>query len=409
MKYAIAFVCACALAFAQAEAPKSASGRVIGEVTAKDPSGKQLTVKADNGTVYTVTLSDTTRFLRVAPGERDLKNAATISAADVGVGDRVMARGNVSEEQKTVPASSVIVMTKTDLAQKQQREREEWQRRGVVGLVKEIHPEANEITIETRGREGVNQIMVMTTPQTQFRRYAPDSVRFADAKPSSLAEIKTGDQLRVLGEKPPEANKITAEAVVSGSFRTIGGTVVSVNPAAGEIQLKDLDTKKPITIKTNADTQFKKLPPQAAMFLAMQLNPDAAATIRAGAAEAGGADRGAAGGAPGPGQGAFQRRGPGGAGSPAGERPPGDRPRLGGAGGPGGRNADIQQMLERMPSFSMSELKPGDPLIVSSTVGADRSTAHAITVLSGVEPILTAAPRGQLNLGTWSLEMQMPQ
>jgi hypothetical protein len=297
-------------------------------------------------------------------------------------------------------------MTKTDLAQKQQREREEWQRRGVVGLVKEIHPEANEITIETRGRDGVNQIMVVTTPQTQFRRYAPDSVRFADAKPSSLAEIKTGDQLRVLGEKPPEANKVTAEAVVSGSFRTIGGTVISVNPANGEIQLKDLDTKKPITIKTNADTQFKKLPPQAAMFLAMQLNPDAAATIRARAAEAGGgADRGAAG----PGPGAFQRRGPGGEGAPAGDRPSGDRPRFGGPGGPGGRNADIQQMLERMPSFSMAELKPGDPLIVSSTVGADRSTAHAITILSGVEPILTAAPRGQLNLGTWSLEMQMPQ
>jgi hypothetical protein len=411
MKYVIAFVCACALLFAQAEASKPASGRVIGEVTAKDPSGKQLTVKADNGTVYTVTLTDGTRFLRVAPGEKDLKNAATISAADVGVGDRVMARGSVSEEQKSVPASSIIVMTKTDLAQKQQREREEWQRRGVVGLVKEIHPEANEITIETRGREGVNQIMVVTTPQTQFRRYAPDSVRFADAKPSSLAEIKTGDQLRVLGEKPPEANKITAEAVVSGSFRTIGGTVISVNPASGEIQLKDLDTKKPITIKTNADTQFKKLPPQAAMFLAMQLNPDAAATIRARAAEAGGgADRGAgeAGGrAPGPpstGPGGFQRRGPGGEGAPA-----GDRPRFGGAGGPGGRGGDIQQMLERMPSFTMADLKPGDPLIVSSTVGADRSTAHAITVLSGVEPILTAAPRGQLNLGTWSLEMQMPQ
>ena len=66
-------------------------------------------------------------------------------------------------------------------------------------------------------------------------------------------------------------------------------------------------------------------------------------------------------------------------------------------------------MLERMPPFTLAELKPGDPLIISSTVGADQSTVHAITVLSGVEAILTAAPRGQLNLGTWSLEMQMPQ
>jgi transcription antitermination factor NusG len=387
---------------AQTEAPKP-SGRVLGEVTAKDPSGKQLTVKADSGASYTVTVTDETRFLKVAPGEKDLKNAAKISAGDVGVGDRVIARGQVSEEQKTASATSVIVMSKTDLAQKQQHEREEWQQRGSVGLVKEVHPEANEITIESRSRDGVNQMMVMTTPQTQFHRYAPDSVRFADAKPSSLAEIKPGDQLRVLGNKNPEKTTITAESIVSGSFRTIGGTVISIDPATGEIKLNDLETKKPISIKTNSDTQFKKLPPQAAMFLAMQLNPDAAATIRARAAENagnGGADRGAATDA---GQGAFQRRTPGaGQGGPAGAG--GDRPRFGGAG-----RGDIQQMLERMPSFTLAELKPGDPLIISSTVGADQSTVHAITVLSGVEPILTAAPRGQLNLGTWSLDMQMPQ
>lgn len=395
MKFCLALLATTVL-FAQTEAPKPVAGRVLGEVTAKDPSGKQLTVKADNGSSYTVTITGETRFLKVAPGEKDLKNAAKIGANDVGVGDRIIARGPVSEEQKTASATSVIVMTKTDLAQKQQHEREEWQQRGSVGLVKEVHPEANEITIESRGRDGVNQTMVIVTPQTQFHRYAPDSVRFADAKPSSLAEIKPGDQLRVLGDKNPDKTKITAESIVSGSFRTLGGTVISTNPATGEIRLNDLETKKPVSIKTNSDTQFKKLPPQAAMFLAMQLNPDAAATIRARAAENagnGGADRGAAG------PGAFQRPASPGQGGPG-----GDRPRFGGAG-----RGDIQQMLERMPPFTLAELKPGDPLIISSTVGADQSTVHAITVLSGVEAILTAAPRGQLNLGTWSLEMQMPQ
>jgi hypothetical protein len=404
MKFCLALLAATAL-FAQTEAPKPATGRILGEVTAKDPSGKQLTVKADSGASYTVTVNDQTRFLKVAPGEKDLKNAAKISPNDVGVGDRVIARGPVSDEQKTASATSVIVMTKTDLAQKQQHEREEWQQRGSVGLVKEVHPEANEITIESRGRDGVNQFMVKTTPQTQFHRYAPDSVRFADAKPSSLAEIKPGDQLRVLGDKNAEKTTITAESIVSGSFRTIGGTVVSTDPATGEIRLNDLATKRPVSIKTNADTQFKKLPPQAATFLAMQLNPDAAATIRARAAEGsgnGGANRGAAADA---GQGAFPRGAPaaGQGGAPA-PGAGGDRPRFGGAG-----RGDIQQMLERMPSFTLAELKPGEPLIISSTVGADQSTVHAITVLSGVEAILTAAPRGQLNLGTWSLEMQMPQ
>src|SRR5689334_320752 len=140
MKFCLALL-ATAVLFGQTEAPKPGAGRVLGEVTAKDPSGK-LTVKADNGSSYTVSVTGETRFLKVAPGEKDLKNAAKIGANDVGVGDRIIARGQVSDEQKTASATSVIVMTKTDLAQKQQHEREEWQQRGSVGLVKEVHPEA---------------------------------------------------------------------------------------------------------------------------------------------------------------------------------------------------------------------------------------------------------------------------
>ena len=65
-------------------------------------------------------------------------------------------------------------------------------------------------------------------------------------------------------------------------------------------------------------------------------------------------------------------------------------------------------MMERMPTFTLAELKSGDPLIVSTTARAGVPVANAITVLYGVEPILRAAPAGSVNLGTWSLEMNMP-
>ena len=64
---------------AQTEAPKSQANRVIGEVTAKDAASNQLTLKSDAGTTYTVTIADSARCLRVAPGEKDLKNATQIS------------------------------------------------------------------------------------------------------------------------------------------------------------------------------------------------------------------------------------------------------------------------------------------------------------------------------------------
>jgi hypothetical protein len=50
-------------------------------------------------------------------------------------------------------------------------------------------------------------------------------------------------------------------------------------------------------------------------------------------------------------------------------------------------------------------------LIISSTAASGSARVSAITLLAGVEPILTSAPRsaGQINLGSWSLDMNMPQ
>src|SRR6202011_917115 len=102
-------------ALAQTPPPASAPKGVIGAITALDQSAKQLTVKADNGTSYTVKLDEKTTFLRIAPGEKDLKKAAPIALNDLSTGDRVSARGAVSDEDKTVAARTVMVMTKGDL------------------------------------------------------------------------------------------------------------------------------------------------------------------------------------------------------------------------------------------------------------------------------------------------------
>ena len=60
-----------------AQAPPALKS-VIGEVTSIDGAGKQIKLKADDGAVYTVTLSDSTSFLRIPPGEKDVKKATKI-------------------------------------------------------------------------------------------------------------------------------------------------------------------------------------------------------------------------------------------------------------------------------------------------------------------------------------------
>lgn len=72
-----------------------------------------------------------------------------------------------------------------------------------------------------------------------------------------------------------------------------------------------------------------------------------------------------------------------------------------------GRGGDMQQMLERMPVLTLAELKAGDALIIASTAGNDAGQVTAITLLAGVEPILTATPAGnrQVLMGSWNLDM----
>src|SRR5271167_4880388 len=124
----------CAVCCAQAP---PALKQVIGEVTSIDAASKQIKLKGDDGTAYTIILGDGTSFLRVAPGEKDLKKATKIAFTDVTVGDRALAL----EKDSTLPARAVVIMTKGDLAQKHERDRAEWQRRGITGVVTALNTE----------------------------------------------------------------------------------------------------------------------------------------------------------------------------------------------------------------------------------------------------------------------------
>src|SRR5690242_12448321 len=177
-----------AAAFAQT-APPTPAKSVIGEVTSLDTASKTIKIKVDgSGAAYTINLDDKTSYLRVPPGEKDLKKASKIALSDINAGDRMLARGPVSEETKSVPATTVIIMTKSDLAQKHERDRVEWQRRGVVALVGTVNTQTKEIIVTQRGRDS-KSITVDASNDPGIRRYAPDSVKFSDAKPSSLAEV----------------------------------------------------------------------------------------------------------------------------------------------------------------------------------------------------------------------------
>lgn len=383
------------LAIGIAAAQQPARTNLVGAVQAIDPANGQITLHTDDGRTVTVVPHAGARFLRLPPGEKSLAAATPITAADIGAGDRVLARGELSDDKTSLAATTLVIMTKADIAKKQQADQAEWQKRGVGGLVTAVDAKAGEVTIKTRVMGEMKPLIIVADEKTQVRRYAPDSVKFADAKPGAVADIKVGDQVRALGTKSEDGTRYAAEEMVSGSFRNVAATVTTIDAAANTMKVMDLTTKKPLLVHLNADSMLRKLPEMMARMIAMRASGGAGGAGAAGGAGGNWQGPGGAQRAPGAPTGA-PAGGPGGPGGPGGMR--------------GGRGGDMQQMLERLPAIKLEDLKPGDAIIVSSTEGADAGQVTAITLVAGVEPILTAAPGGTQRarmLGSWNLDMDM--
>ena len=365
---------------AQAPAAQNAASRPVG--TVKAINGNAVTMTTDAGAELTVNVQDSTRLIKTAPGQKDLTGATAIQLKDLQAGDRILVRGALSDDSKSIAASAIIVMKKSDIEQKQANERADWQKRGVGGLVTAVDAASGTITISSAALSGNKSVAIHTAKDTVIRRYAPDSIKFDDAKLATLDQIQAGDQLRARGDRNPDGTELNAQEIVSGSFRNIAGTVISTDAAANSLTVTDLKTKKPVTVKLTSDSQFRKLPAMMAQIIAARMSGAPAGGNASANPQPGGATPSAA---------------------------PGARPG-GGAGGAGngraGGGQDFQQILSRIPPATLADLVKGDAVMIVATQGTGDGPVTAITMLSGVDSILAATSKGgqQMFLTPWNLE-----
>src|SRR6185295_7336903 len=247
---------------ASAPDPAITALSVMGVVSELKPETRQVIVTTTAGSQVTVTLSDRTVYMRIPPGEKSKDKFIKIAPTDFAVGDSVFARGRMTDDRKSMPALEFYVMSKGDIAEKKERERGEWSNRGIAGTVSAVNAETKEITVDARTPEGPKPIVVATTGDTKFRRYAPDSVRFSDAQPGAFADLKVGDQLRALGTKSADGSRFTPEEIVSGSFQTISGNITEIDPEKKEIKIKDLQSQQAVTIALSKDSSMRRLTPE---------------------------------------------------------------------------------------------------------------------------------------------------
>jgi hypothetical protein len=367
-------------------AQQTAAAKFLGAITSIN--GDTLTVKTTQGDSRQVQVPSNAVLKRIEPGQTNLSAAVDMQYTDLAIGDRVLVNLDPSSTATVPVALRVVAIKAADVQKKQQQEAEAWQR-GVGGLVKSVDTSSGVIVVSTGGGPTPQTMTVKTTQATILKRYAPGSVRFDEAVAAPITAIQPGDQLRARGQKA--ADTLTADEVVSGGFRNISGTITSIDPANKSLVVKDLVTKKQVTIHIGAETQMRRLPDRMAQFIAMRLKGQASSGVGGGANGAA-RPQGAAGGS---GADAGNGASGSGAGNASGSWQSGQR----GAG-------DLSQALSRAPTIQLSELQKGEAVMLVSTQGDADVTA--ITMLAGVEPLLEA-PASQDLLSNWSMSSSAPE
>lgn len=388
---AVAAASLCVSGSAQTPAPPP-SASVLGQVEAVDSAARTLTMKTERGDSLTVVLAEKGTVLKVAPGETSLQNAAPIAFESITTGDRVLVRGGSRHEARIEGALRVVVMARTDLAARNESEQRAWRERGVAGTLISADPDHREFILQTSaaaaGAAATPNTLVVDVKNATMHRYADTSVRFDDAKPASVADMAAADQVRVLGTKSADGKAITAERVVFGSFRTMALVIEKIDPAAGVLNVKDLQSNRKFTISLGTGATIRKIPAEmVAMFAAMS-----------------GGGR--------PGNGGMSAGAHGGSNPGAGGAPPeGARPQapggMGGGGGMGGRGPGgprggrgAEDIVERMPAITLADLKKDD--WIGAVVGKIDSAGKAVAfnMLAGIEVFAARANRsGGVDVG----------
>jgi hypothetical protein len=312
---------------AEAQNPAPPRTQLPGTVVTVDAGLGQFSMKTDQGETVTVTAGPQAVIIHLTAGATDVSKGIKMKLAELQPGDRVVA---FVRPGPPLQATSLVVRSRSDLSEMQAKEREDWQKRGSSGTVSRVDAVARTISAQA----GRRSFVIHTGEKTQFRRYAADSAKPADAHSGTIADLSPGDQLHVLGNRAADGS-IQAEIVYSGAFRQIAATIDSIDAAKGELRVTDLEGKKPLLIRVPAGTVLKRMPQELAQRLAVRYqggSPDA---------------------------------------SKAGEASP---------------------ALEQLPDVRLGDLKAREPVLISTTAGSQPGQVTAIMLLTGVEPLLRASP-----------------
>jgi hypothetical protein len=325
-----------ASAFSQTTSPAGTATAVniVGKISLISSDAKQLQILTSSGQNIVVLVDDRSELKRVPAGETNLQNAVKIAFSDISLEDNAFVRGLTAGNSR-IEARQIVIVSSADAAKRKQQKADEWKKRGVAGIVKNVDESANQITIELKG-EGSKRLEIFANTRTVFQHYRENAVNMDDYGPGGMDKIRTGDQVRALGTKTPDGSRYDAEEIFSGSFRTVNGKVKSINLESSELTLVDSKTDRAITVRVTGDSRLIRLTSESI----------AKNSGKSGAAESSG------------------------------------RPSV----------ISISAMLENSPRIALADIRENEILVIATASDPDLGKINALTVISGVE--LVSGSRG---------------
>lgn len=322
---------------------------IFGKVSQIKTDIKQIQVSTQAGENITVSVDDQSEFKRVPAGETTLQNAAAIGFSEIALGDNTFVRG-LSTGKSAVLARQIVVITGSDIAKRKEQKLEDWKKRGVSGIVKNVDVAANKISIELKG-EGSKPLEIVSGSKTSFQRYQINARSMEDYQPGGLETVKAGDQIRALGNISADGLRYDAEEIFTGSFKVINGKVKSTNPEAGEFTIVDSKSNKTITVAVNKNSNFKRLTAES---IAKYQGADA--------------------------------------------NSPGNAPKV----------INLTRMLESASRIAVSDIKEGEALVIATASDPETGNVIGLTIVSGVELLpgqRTSNTTGQAKKQTFNLDV----
>jgi len=330
-----------------------AEDTAVGEVVRVDKDARVITIKTDQRETLNARVDDSTSLLRLPIGEMTLAKAEPIQFTAIGVGDRVLGRGVLSDDKLQFRAQQMIFVIKAEIEKKKENDLEVWRQRSISGLVKTIDERTREINLETTSLSRPRSVVIVAN-NCPLLRYSSWSTKFVDAKPVNFSELKAGDQLRVLGDWSGDGKRFDAQQVVAGSFQSFVGVVSRIDLLKGEIAAKALDRKQTVAVSLAKDSIIFRLPPELAVVIANAMSgQDPPKTTPAA-------------------QDLSKRRE---VGAVIADRP-----------------LNIERLLDDLPKLNATNLKPGDVIAVVGIASSDKRHMTAIKVVIGADALLNKTP-----------------